>query len=190
MEASKLVAGYKKVLGEIYNPKKYFERTLTFLSRVPADKHIVHRVEKGDLAAFGRSFLTQTFSRYGFRYLSFLFKAALFYTDNFALAVNIAVKGHHFFTITRLTLATDEFNSYAARVTARFESRLMKKTERGRIIPAYINLCSELAKKQIMRKYRSMTIIVHDLSWYEYQEFIRKIDAVAEAYRLMVAFPV
>jgi len=182
MESSKLVAGYRRVLSEIYTPKKYFERTLNLISRIPPDAYKVNRPEKGDLSAFFKSFIVQTFSRYGFRYLSFLFHAALLNPKNITLAVNIAVKGHHFFKITRLTLASDELGSYSAKVIARFESIMENKIIPGSAIPSSVNRYARDAKRQIMRKYRRMAVFVCRFPGAEYEVFIKRIDAITELY--------
>ncbi len=186
MDKARLVAGYKKVLREIYTPAKYFERTLTFLSRIPSKKMNSHRLEKGDLAAFAKSFFSQAFSRYGFRYLSFLLKAAIYYPRNFAMAVNIAVKGHHFFTTTRLTLASDELSSYAGKIIEKFETKLKDKIKQGSFVPAYINIHAEQSKRLIMMKYRHMALHVRGFTRAEYEEFTQRIDAIADSCRLMV----
>ena len=182
MNKSKLIAGYRMVLREIYTPKKYFERTLTLMSRVPSNDCKVNRVDKGDLAAFAKSFFVQTFSRYGLNYLSFLLRAALKNPKNFALAVNIAVKGHHFFTITRITLASDELGSYAAHVIDRFKSKIDYRILRGDVIPSTVNKYASDAKRQIMRKYRHIALSVREFSGAEYEEFIARIDAITALY--------
>ena len=146
MEKSKLVEGYKRVLNDIYTPKKYFERTLTLMSRIPSGDHKINRIDKGDIKGFMKSFIVQTVSRYGFRYLLFLFPGALLNPKNFALAINIAVKGHHFFTITRLTLAPDEIGFRLVRFLHRFKSKIGIKS-RHKIFIFITQYAFHLSKK-------------------------------------------
>lgn len=182
MEKSELFEGYKRVLKEIYTPGKYFKRTLTLLSRTPAAHSKSHRIEKGDIRALFKSFIAQTFSRYGISYISFLVRAAFLNPENFALAVNMAVKGHHFFTITRITLASDELALFSAKVIDKFRSKIDSKIKRGDIIARSVNRYARHAKREIMRKYRRMTIFVCKFPGAEYEEFITKIDAISELY--------
>jgi len=63
---------------------------------------------KGDIKAFFKSLLIQSFSGYGFRYIRFLIKALIINWRNFPLAVNLAIKGHHFFKFTDQILADEE----------------------------------------------------------------------------------
>jgi len=95
-----LIAGYKRVLQELYNPKKYFARSLTLLKTFPKKNFISRPITKGDLSTFFRSFFKQTFSAHGFQYLKFLLQALKYNRQNFHFAVNLAVKGYHFFKIT------------------------------------------------------------------------------------------
>jgi radical SAM superfamily enzyme YgiQ (UPF0313 family) len=107
MDKEKIAAGYKKVLKTIYSPEKYFERSLVLLSRIPNRVYKGRSMQKGDLMAFFKSLLFQSFSSYGFIYIRFLIRALIINPSNFSLAVNLAVKGYHFFKITKKTLASD-----------------------------------------------------------------------------------
>ncbi len=104
MDKEKIFAGYKRVLGTIYSPRKYFERSLTLVSRIPDSVYKKRPLRMADLKAFIKSFIIQSFSTYGFRYLHFLAKSLMINRRNFALAVILAVNGHHFFKITAKTL--------------------------------------------------------------------------------------
>jgi len=111
MEKEKIISGYKRILKTIYSPEKYFERSLILLSRMPVKQHIARTIQKGHLKAFLKSLLFQSFSSYGLIYIRFLIKALLVNWRNFPLAVNLAIKGHHFFKLTDATLINAELES-------------------------------------------------------------------------------
>ncbi len=105
MDKEKIVAGYKNILKNIYSPEKYFERSLTLLSRIPYRQYKGRRFQKSHLRAFFKSLLLQSFSRYGLIYIRFLLKTLMINWRNFPLAINLAIKGYHFFKLTDQTLA-------------------------------------------------------------------------------------
>lgn len=111
MNKDKIISGYKKVLKTLYSPEKYFERSLTLISRMPASVYEKRNRQKGDVKAFFKSLLVQSFSRYGLRYLHFLVKALILNPGNFPLAVILAINGYHFFKITGETLESAEIAS-------------------------------------------------------------------------------
>lgn len=108
MDKEKIIHGYRKILKTIYSPEKYFERSLVMLSRMPVKKHVARKLQNGHIGAFLRSLVLQSFSPYGLTYLKFLFKALVINWRNFPLAVNLAIKGYHFFKLTNRTLEEGE----------------------------------------------------------------------------------
>ena len=116
MEKNKIISGYLKILKTIYSPEKYFERSLTLLSRMPASVYKKRARREGDIKAFFKSFLLLSLSRYGFHYLRFLIKSLLINPGNFPLAVILSINGYHFFRITRKTLKSAEILSAPAEV--------------------------------------------------------------------------
>jgi len=70
-----------------------------------------------------RSLKKQTFSLYGWQYLSFLLKSLFVNIRQFPKAVTLAVKGHHFFLITREILKADEFSTELHRIMESMRSR-------------------------------------------------------------------
>lgn len=107
-EAS-LVEGYRRVLRFIYDPRRYFERSLTLLRALPrrrsASRHTGgFGISSTQVRALMRSLTRQGFSRYALWYWLFLFRALLTRPRLFVTAVTLAVRGHHFFLITNKLL--------------------------------------------------------------------------------------
>jgi radical SAM superfamily enzyme YgiQ (UPF0313 family) len=111
MPKAKLMEGYKYIISEIYNPKNYFERCLTLLSRLPNKNLTNQKVNWTDFKALLLSIFKQGFSSYGIIYFKYLLKVLIKKRNLFPLAVNYAVKGYHFFKITEEILKAEEFSS-------------------------------------------------------------------------------
>ena len=105
-----LIEGYKRVLAELYDPPRYFERCLTLLRRLPRRSHGARSYSGTEVRAFLRSLLKQGLSSYGLAYLRFLATALLLRPGLFPDAVASAIKGHHFFTITAEIMQADAFS--------------------------------------------------------------------------------
>ena len=104
MPVEKIIAGYRNLLKKIFSPRLYFKRCMTLLEKKPLDTRFSKKLSKTEVKAFFASLFRQTFSRYGIRYLFFLIKSFFSKKILFAEAVAMAVKGHHFFKITRQIL--------------------------------------------------------------------------------------
>jgi radical SAM superfamily enzyme YgiQ (UPF0313 family) len=100
MGADTLVAGYKRLLGELYDPDRYFERCLTMLAELGPRPHLPRTLKAYQVRAVVLSLLLQTFSRYGVSYVRYLVRAMLTNPGSFTEAVTMAVKGHHYFAMT------------------------------------------------------------------------------------------
>ncbi|HSV97831.1 MAG TPA: B12-binding domain-containing radical SAM protein [Spirochaetota bacterium] len=111
--------GYRRVIGEIYSPRTYFDRCLELLRRYPAKKKV--NVKKTSYRGKNRllsilearalfaSLFRQGFSWYGFEYVRFLVKSIFINPSRFPQTVGMAIEGHHFLTITAEILAAGEF---------------------------------------------------------------------------------
>ena len=111
MAEQKIIDGYKKILSEIYNPKKYFDRCFTFLQKFPVDKIKSKRpITLLTIRAFFLSIFKQSFSKYSFSYLRFLWRVLIYKSKHFPLAIEHAIKGHHFFIITEDIFKADELS--------------------------------------------------------------------------------
>ena len=108
----RIIQSYRKLLKEIYKPKAYFKRCLKFLNRLPEKIRHVDTCRWGtfslrNLAILLRSFCKQTFSWYGFSYLSYILRALKRHPDKIVQIVSFAVQGHHLLELTRRILHTD-----------------------------------------------------------------------------------
>ena len=102
--------GYRRVIGEIYRPRAYFDRCLELLRRFPAEKKVnvkktTYRGKNRSLSlletrALCMSLFRQGFSWYGTEYFRFLFKSLCIKPSRFPQAVGMAIEGHHFMTMT------------------------------------------------------------------------------------------
>jgi radical SAM superfamily enzyme YgiQ (UPF0313 family) len=115
MPAETLIAGYQRVLSEIYSPQRYFARSLTLISRLPELKiSTLFKAEawKRDLIRsrytstkfsyrLVSEFLRQIFSPVGWQQLLFLGKAMRYGLLAFLVALDLAFRGHHFFKIQK-----------------------------------------------------------------------------------------
>jgi radical SAM superfamily enzyme YgiQ (UPF0313 family) len=110
MSRKVLLEGYKRVISEIYTPKKYFDRCFTLLKRLPSARKVYRPVKLAEVRALILSLCKQTFSPYGFYYLRFLWRALRYNYKLFAEAMALAVKGYHLFRITQEILQAEEFS--------------------------------------------------------------------------------
>jgi radical SAM superfamily enzyme YgiQ (UPF0313 family) len=132
MDAGLLRRGYKRVLAEIYTPRNYFARCLALLCRMKRQKASVRKVGRSELRAFGYSLIRQSFSRYSFSYWSYLLRALILRPLMAAEIVTLAVKGHHFFTMTRGLLEEERFREKLTLARLDLEARL-KRIHQGNL---------------------------------------------------------
>ena len=124
MDRLQLLEGYKRILAEIYQPERYFERCLRLLRTLGQSVPPSRRIGLLEVRAFAMSLLVQTFSRYSWAYWKFLVKGGLARPRRIAETVTMAVKGHHYFRITQNLLELDRFKSTLDRLARAFEARL------------------------------------------------------------------
>lgn len=110
MDINKLTEGYKRVLKEIYKPKKYFQRCWHLLKSLPPHRISYRPITFTEIRALVMSLVRQTFSTYSIHYTKFLLKVLVFRPKHFSEAIRMAIMGQHFFKITRKTLAVDDIN--------------------------------------------------------------------------------
>ncbi len=121
MDVGKLIAGYKRVLSEIYKPDRYFDRCLGLLRTLKTHRTSRRRVTGTELRAFVLSLVRQTFSTYSWAYWKFLVRGFLAKPRMLAETVTMAVKGHHFFKMTRCVMEVDRFVRTLESVARSFE---------------------------------------------------------------------
>jgi radical SAM superfamily enzyme YgiQ (UPF0313 family) len=97
MDYKVLIRGYKQTLIDLYSPRKYFERTLIFLSEYRPAKHFSSRITRTDILALFRSIWKLGLRERGRRYYWQLIFITLFrYPTKVGLAITIAIYGFHF----------------------------------------------------------------------------------------------
>jgi radical SAM superfamily enzyme YgiQ (UPF0313 family) len=114
MDPETVIRGYKRVIFEIYAPKAYFERCLRFLKRLPTPTYSFEDSSKlslGMIYAVVRSFIKQGISSYALQYFNFIFQAMRLDIRHFAQAISLAVKGYHFFAMTKEILKVEELST-------------------------------------------------------------------------------
>ncbi len=104
MDAQELLAGYRRVLSEIYSPDRYFARCLDLLRSVTPHRTSARRITFTELRAFLFSLFRQTFSSYSLSYWKYLVRGLLARPRMLAETVTMAVKGHHYFRMTEVVL--------------------------------------------------------------------------------------
>ncbi len=133
MNADTLIAGYKRVVTEVYRPATYFARCTELLRRLPMRTRVVRRMSWPNARALLLSIGKQAFSRYGFSYVRFLVHAALTRPGQFPDAVGAAIKGYHFFAITRQILDAEALTALLARFARTLGERVAAGLIGGRV---------------------------------------------------------
>jgi radical SAM superfamily enzyme YgiQ (UPF0313 family) len=110
MPAQVLASGYRRVIGEVYKPRNFFDRCLTLMKRMPSGKNgpkhgSVKMVRLRELRALFRSLVRQTFSPYGLEYVRYVVRGLLINPALVVRMITWAVLGHHYITITRETIS-------------------------------------------------------------------------------------
>jgi len=130
MEAGRLKAGYKRVLKEVYRPRRYFARCLDLLGVLKHRRFLRRRIGMPELRACLHSLVRQTFTSYGTIYWFYLLRALWRRPRLAPEIVALAVKGHHFFTITRGLLELESFKEGLERLRRKLELR-MERARQG-----------------------------------------------------------
>jgi radical SAM superfamily enzyme YgiQ (UPF0313 family) len=101
LDRTTLTEGYRRLVKDIYSPREYYQRILTFLREYrPTGRPA--RLVFSDMRAFLSSLWIMGVATPGRReYWTFLMKALLRHRRAFAEAVELAIMGHHFRAIAR-----------------------------------------------------------------------------------------
>ncbi|MCX7786304.1 MAG: B12-binding domain-containing radical SAM protein [Spirochaetes bacterium] len=127
-----LLENYRILLSEIYKPNAYFKRCLEFLNRLPEQVRCsvtYHRSRTfclRNVRILLHSFFKQTFSWYGFWYLSYIVRAFKLHPKKIVQIVSFAVQGHHLLELTRKILRTNPLR--AARAVPHVQNRIKYDT--------------------------------------------------------------
>ncbi|MCU0821487.1 MAG: B12-binding domain-containing radical SAM protein, partial [Spirochaetes bacterium] len=124
MPEETLIRGYKKIISKIYSPKGYFERCLTCIDHLSSPrKKQKTPVTILDIYSFFLSLIKQTFSKYGYYYLSFLWKVIIHKGSFLHLAVSLSVKGYHFFKMTDDIIKADDYSILLGKAKSVFQEK-------------------------------------------------------------------
>jgi len=96
LDRQALVEGYRALVKELYAPRDYYKRILTFLRDYkPTGPRV--RIRREDVMAFLKSLWHMGIAARGrVAYWRFLAKTLLFYRRSFSEAMGLAITGHHF----------------------------------------------------------------------------------------------
>jgi len=131
MDRETLINGYHRVISTIYSPKNYFDRCDRLLKRLPRIQPVSRPLLKKDLKSLSISLVRQIFSAHGFYYLRLLARTLTSNPYKFPAAVNLAVKGFHFFKMTEEITHAHRFNTMLKRSLKDLENILSRLAESG-----------------------------------------------------------
>jgi radical SAM superfamily enzyme YgiQ (UPF0313 family) len=96
MDLKALSDGYKKIMGQIYSPKSYYERVRTFLQEYNSPKTRIPLDFQGVMAFFRSSIRLGIFGKERFHYWKLLLWTLRKRPQLMSLAITFAIYGHHF----------------------------------------------------------------------------------------------
>jgi radical SAM superfamily enzyme YgiQ (UPF0313 family) len=96
MDLKALSDGYKKIMGQIYSPKIYYERVRTFLKEYKAPKTDIQLDFQRFMAFIRSSIRLGVFGKERFQYWKLLFWTLRKRPGLLPLAITFAIYGHHF----------------------------------------------------------------------------------------------
>ena len=163
MPLDRLISGYRQVLAELYRPRNYFRRAADLLRRMPPEARTIRRVDATNIRALLLSLVRQGFSSYGLTYLRFLAQSVLRHPRRFPDAVALAIKGYHFFVMTRHILAAEALADRLIREARALRSRVaavvVAGPARARAGPAAQTRRTVLRlRARLWRRYRGLSL--------------------------------
>jgi radical SAM superfamily enzyme YgiQ (UPF0313 family) len=156
MDIDLLRKGYQRILENLYTPRRYFARCLELLGRLKPGKASCRKVRIMELRAFLNSLVRQTFTRYGFAYWAYLLRGLSRRPRLAAEIVALAVKGHHFFTITRSLLVLERFKERMANLQRDLEIRVKEARTSARASRPDLQAFRDRMLKQARAGYRKV----------------------------------
>ncbi|HEY9077175.1 MAG TPA: DUF4070 domain-containing protein [Anaerolineaceae bacterium] len=104
MDYQKLLAGYRKIITEIYAPRLFYDRIIEFLKNYSPQRPSVH-LEIEEILAFLRSiYLLGIKGVERLQYWRLFFWALIHHPSKFALAITLSIYGYHFRRVSELHL--------------------------------------------------------------------------------------
>jgi radical SAM superfamily enzyme YgiQ (UPF0313 family) len=104
MDLKTLHDGYKKIMGQIYSPKTYYERVKTFLKEYKAPKKDIQLDFQRFLALLRSSIRLGIFGKERFHYWNLLLWTLRKRPQLLPLAITFAIYGHHFRKVCEMHL--------------------------------------------------------------------------------------
>ncbi|MFZ5571358.1 MAG: B12-binding domain-containing radical SAM protein [Thermodesulfobacteriota bacterium] len=182
MEPGRLKAGYREVLGAIYdkNLKNYFSRCTRFLDNLGEAPHFEREIGGKEILMLLKSLSMQSFSPYGWQYLKFVGRHFFKNRQVFGEVIKYCIMGHHFHMITQETLKVDEISShlddgyrYLKEQVSRYSGTVMKNSKEA--VRQAENLWRQ--SRRIMEKCKAAMDTIHE----DFREEVRlKYEEVAQ----------
>ncbi len=180
MPVEKLLEGYRRVIATIYRPDHYFKRCATLLKRMPYKKDGHHSITARQIKALFTSLARQTFSRYGLQYLRLLGSTLISEPRHFPNAVNLAVKGYHFFKMTDDIMHAERLSEYMRASLERLEEEFETRHRSGTgIHPEAVRRLAGRALTNVRRTYKKLTPELKALLREAYHDFRLRCETVA-----------
>jgi radical SAM superfamily enzyme YgiQ (UPF0313 family) len=104
MDLKALKEGYKKIMGQIYSPKSYYERVRTFLKEYKAPRTDIPLDFQRLLALFRSSIRLGVFGKERFHYWKLLLWTLRKRPQLMPMAITFAIYGHHFRKVCEIHL--------------------------------------------------------------------------------------
>jgi radical SAM superfamily enzyme YgiQ (UPF0313 family) len=104
MDLNALKEGYKKIMGQIYSPKSYYERVRTFLKEYKAPRTEIPLDFQRFLAFFRSSIRLGVFGKERFHYWKLLLWTLRKRPQLMPMAITFAIYGHHFRKVCEIHL--------------------------------------------------------------------------------------
>jgi radical SAM superfamily enzyme YgiQ (UPF0313 family) len=180
MPLKTLMEGYQRVIAAIYEPRRYFDRCITLMKRMPRNRRYGRSLNASDLRAFLKSLVKQTFSRYGLYYLKLLALTLVYNRRKFPMIVNLAVKGYHFFKMTDDILRAEMVSAYMNSSLERLEKKYETQFRKARSVhPMAVERLAKQAMDNVSRLYRKLNPELKEHLKDTYYEYKLKCETTA-----------
>jgi radical SAM superfamily enzyme YgiQ (UPF0313 family) len=186
MPESTLIDGYKRVLSELYSPKRYFERCITLLQRLSPGKKAVRSISWTEIRALMLSLLKQSFSSYGLHYWLYLLNVLSTSPRLFANGVVLAIKGYHFFAITAEITSAFKFSSRVSEALHQFQLKVeaVIRNRKRRLAASMERSILRLLNK-VQKKYGAFNTVIQAQLQQTFVEFTQRCHVWVTELRLV-----
>lgn len=101
MGCDNLINGYNDMMKYLYTPKNYFNRCIDLFKRLNSDENYSRNFHLVYIWYLIKSIYVQTFSSYGYHYLSYIIRSLWLKPKLFTEIFRMAIQGHHFFMMVK-----------------------------------------------------------------------------------------